>query len=148
MGHGERRAARRRGTALIEMALTAPIFFLLFIGVLDFGRVYYTAMTVTHAARAGAQYGAQNDITSTDIPGMKQAALDAANDVSGVTADARLFCKCASGATVDCIVDTCPEGVQQVYVEVTVSKTFTTLFPYPGIPTTTNLTRQARIRVQ
>ncbi len=146
MRHGEGKA--ERGTAFIEMALVLPLLFVLFIGVLDFGRVYYTAIAISHAARAGAQYGAQSNITSSDIPGMKQAALAAANDVSGVTTDARQFCQCASGASVDCTLGTCPEGVQQVYVEVTVDKVFTTLFPYPGIPQTTDLTRQATIRVQ
>ena len=148
MRHGERQAGRRRGTALIEMALTAPILFLLFIGVLDFGRVYYTAMALTQAARAGVQYGAQNDGTSTDIDGMKKAALDAAGDVAGITADALQFCQCASGASVDCVFGTCPEGAQQVYVQVTVTRVFSTLFPYPGIPQTTTLVRQASVRVQ
>ena len=135
---------------MVEMALVVPLLFLLFLGVLDFARVYYTAMAMTHAAREGAQYGAQNDTTSSDIPGMKQAALDTARDVdvSGVTADARQYCECNDGTTVDCITGTCPEGVQQVYVEVTVDKTFATLFPYPGIPHTTDLKRQATMRVQ
>ena len=39
-------------------------------------------------------------------------------------------------------------GVPQVYVRVTAQKTFTTLFPYPGIPKTTNLNRQATVRLQ
>ena len=33
-------------------------------------------------------------------------------------------------------------------VRVTAQKTFTTLFPYPGIPTTANLNRQATVRLQ
>ena len=33
-------------------------------------------------------------------------------------------------------------------VQVTAQKTFTTLFPYPGIPSTTNLNRKATIRLQ
>ena len=150
MRHVDRRIERSRGQGLVEMAVVLPLLLLLFVGVIDFGRVYYTTMTVAHAARAGAQYGAQNNTTSSDIPGMEQAALDAAGDVSDVTADARQFCQCASGQSVDCILDpdTCPEGVQQVYVQVTAEKVFTTMMQYPGIPNTADVKRQVTIRVQ
>jgi len=37
----------------VEFALISPLSFLLFIGCLDFGRVFYSAMAITHAARAG-----------------------------------------------------------------------------------------------
>jgi Flp pilus assembly protein TadG len=150
MRHGTGQRERRRGQSVVEMAIIVPLLFVLFLGILDFARVFYNAMTITHAAREGAQYGAQNDITSKDFDGMKQAALATANDIpgSGITADAQQFCKCSSGDTVDCITGVCPEGVPQVFVQVTVEKVFTTLFPYPGVPHTTDLRRQATIRVQ
>jgi len=139
---------RNRGQAIVEMAIALTLLLFLFVGTLDFGRIYYTTLGVAHAAREGAQYGAQSNTTSSDIAGMQQAALDAAGDVPGVTATARQYCKCASGTTVDCITDTCPEGAQQVYVEVTVDKVFNTILQYPGIPQTVDVTRQVTIRVQ
>jgi hypothetical protein len=33
-------------------------------------------------------------------------------------------------------------------VQVTVDETFTTLFPYPGLPRTADLNRRATVRVQ
>ena len=84
MTHGDDHK-QRRGLALTEFALTIPLAFVLFIGVLDFGRVFYTAMTVSHAARAGVQWGAQDNVRSGDFAGMRLAASDAAGDVSGVT---------------------------------------------------------------
>jgi len=36
----------------------------------------------------------------------------------------------------------------QVFVQVTVDKVFTTLFPYPGLPSTADLNRIATMRVQ
>src|SRR5262249_24992691 len=115
MRHADRQQ-RNRGQAIVEMAIALTLLLFLFVGTLDFARVYYTTLDVAHAAREGAQYGAQTNTTSSDIAGMQQAALDAAGDVPGVTASARQYCKCASGTTVDCITDTCPEGAQQVYV--------------------------------
>src|SRR5690349_3566186 len=114
---------QRRGQAIIEMAIVLPLVLFLLVGGIDFGRIYFTTMTVAHAARARAQYGAQRNGTSGDIAGMKQAALDAAGDVPGVTADARQYCQCASGTSVDCLDSTtCVEGAPQVYVEVTADK--------------------------
>lgn len=47
------------GAALVEMALVMPLLLLMALGAGDFGRVMYTAITLAHAARAGAAYGAQ-----------------------------------------------------------------------------------------
>jgi len=167
MTHGDDHK-QRRGLALTEFALTIPLAFVLFIGVLDFGRVFYTAMTVSHAARAGVQWGAQDNVRSGDFAGMRQAASDAAGDVSGVTTTACRYCKCADGtggcsscsgdsvlgASTDGCSDAsgclsaCALDAPQVYVSVGVAKTFTTLFPYPGVPRTTQLNRTAIMRAQ
>ena len=146
-----------------------PLAFVLFIGILDFGRVFYTAMTVSHAARAGVQWGAQDNVRSGDFAGMRQAASDAAGDVSGVTMTACRYCKCADGITGGCsscsgdsvlgtatdrcsdasgCLSACPLDAPQVYVSVRAAKTFTTLFPYPGVPRTTQLNRTAIMRAQ
>ena len=47
------------GAALVEMAVVMPLLLLMVLGVGDFGRVHYRAITLSHAARAGAAYGAQ-----------------------------------------------------------------------------------------
>src|SRR5438046_8950559 len=86
---------RCRGIALTEFVLVLPLAFVLFIGILDFGRVFYTAMTVSHAARAGVQYGAQDNIKSGDFPGMEQAARTAAGGVTPLrTMTAERHCRC------------------------------------------------------
>ena len=155
MTRADRHDARHRGQAVTEFALIAPLSFLLFVGCLDFGRVFYNAMAVTHAARAGAQYGAQSNILSVDNAGITQAALAAAGDVQGLTVNPAQCCQCANqngctggSGTVNCITGTCTEGAPQLFVQVTAQKTFTTLFPYPGVPRTTNLSRKATIRLQ
>ena len=45
----------RRGQALVEFALTAPVFLLLLMGVVDLGRVIYYYSTIDQAAAEGAR---------------------------------------------------------------------------------------------
>src|SRR5881396_735157 len=156
MTHGDRQLERRRGLAVTELS------FVLFIGILDFGRVYYSAIAVSHAARAGVQYGAQDNVKSGDFAGMRQAASDALGDVSNFTVTACRYCRCADGtgsctscnaggdgcSTGSGCLGTCSSDAPQVFVQVTVEKVFTTLFPYPGLPSTADLNRRATMRVQ
>lgn len=50
-----RRRRRTRGQSLVEFALVVPIFLLLLCGILDFGVVLYSRMTVINAAREAAR---------------------------------------------------------------------------------------------
>ena len=143
----------RRGQSLVELALTLPVLGILLIGTIDFARVYYAAMAVSQAARAGAAYGAQSVAKSGDDAGMAQAALTTANldltpAVTAASVHATHWCACADGTQVSCASGTCTEGVPRVYVSVEVDRTFQTLFPYPGIPSTVRLNRTATLRVQ
>lgn len=47
---------RSRGQALVEVALVAPLFFLLVFGTIDIGRVIWANDAVANAAREGARY--------------------------------------------------------------------------------------------
>ena len=46
----------RRGVAALEFALIAPALFLLPVGIIDVGRMMWTASTLDHVAREGARY--------------------------------------------------------------------------------------------
>ncbi|MBS4021937.1 MAG: pilus assembly protein [Dethiobacter sp.] len=48
----------QQGQAIVEMALVLPIIILLLMGIFEMGRVGNAYLTVTHAARHGARYGA------------------------------------------------------------------------------------------
>jgi hypothetical protein len=62
---------RRRGQSMVEFALIAPVFFMLFVGVLDFGRAgYYYATTSALArttARMAAAFNDSSGFTASDI---------------------------------------------------------------------------------
>jgi len=55
----------RSGQAMVEFALVLPIFLLLVIGVIEFGRAWNLAQTLTDAAREGARRAAVFDPTIT-----------------------------------------------------------------------------------
>jgi hypothetical protein len=55
---GRRRAAGKRGQALVEFALILPIFLLIILAVADLGRVYTTIIADEAGTREAADYGA------------------------------------------------------------------------------------------
>ncbi len=53
----------QQGAAALEFALVAPLFLILWFGVLDFGLVMYAKGLITHASQEGARYGAIYHLT-------------------------------------------------------------------------------------
>lgn len=45
-----------RGGTLVEMAVCLPIVILMMMGIFEFGRLYYTRVTVQHAVREAARF--------------------------------------------------------------------------------------------
>ncbi|TMG20361.1 MAG: pilus assembly protein [Chloroflexi bacterium] len=52
------RLRNKRGQALVEMALMAPVLFLMVLGASDLSRLFYYSTGITNAAREGARHGA------------------------------------------------------------------------------------------
>lgn len=61
------RSARRRGAATVEMAVVAPVIFLLVIGAVEFGRVMMVSNVLTAAAREGARVAIVPGGSNTDV---------------------------------------------------------------------------------
>ena len=136
-----------RGSLSVEFALALPMLVLMFMGVADMARVYKAACVVTHASHAGALYGSQNVTTAADTTGMKNAASNDAQELSGVEVSASETCKCSNGTVVSCSTGTCV-GTMRVFVSVSAQYSFQTLFTYPGIPSTIGLGRSTEMRAQ
>ncbi len=47
---------RQRGSAVVEMAIIAPIAFLLLIGIIEYSILFFTTLTMQYAVREGARY--------------------------------------------------------------------------------------------
>lgn len=136
------------GSAAVEMALILPLLALLALGVSEFGRIYFAAITVADAARAGAQYGAQNTVTSTDSAAINQAARNEAGDIGAIAASSNRFCRCPDGSSPSCTGTCTGYGIPEVFVRVSTSMTVTLLMRYPGMPATIPISRSATFRVQ
>lgn len=61
-----------RGQALVEFAIVAPIFLLMMLSIIEFGRAVYTIQMLDNAARVGARYaivhGAESSCPSGPMP--------------------------------------------------------------------------------
>jgi hypothetical protein len=129
------------------MAVVLPLLLVLLMGLADFGRLMYGASSVAYAARAGAAFGARTVGSSSNITGMRQAAVDAATDIGLQLADvaASQVCECADGTVIACTgTPICP---RLIYTQVVVTKSFSALSSYSGMGTRT-VTRTAKIRAQ
>lgn len=134
------------GSSLVELALTLPIFLLLLMAAVDFGRVYYLAMEVAGAAHAGAEYGVQSP---TDITGIKAAATADAPDVPNLSVTTPTYgCECADGTGYSASCSNSPTcSANVVYrVTVSVSATYKPIFPWPYIPSSMVLSNSATMR--
>ena len=47
---------RENGSSIVEFALVAPVFFFLFMGIIEFGILFWVNLTMQHAVREGARY--------------------------------------------------------------------------------------------
>lgn len=65
----------RRGTALVELALTLPIFIMVTLGIVEFGRAMMVAQLITNAAREGARLGIIDGSTNAEVENSIQSFL-------------------------------------------------------------------------
>jgi Flp pilus assembly protein TadG len=133
---------RKRGElaqSMVEFALTAPFLIILMLGVIDFGRVYFAYISVTNSARTGADVAAANCDPSCDADD-----LTAIREAVGLETTQLLN---TSPTNPDVSVST-GESLGSDFVDVTVSYTFTTLFPWPGLSDSMNVERTVSARVQ
>ena len=56
---------RRRGAAVVELAVTVPFLSLLAMGVVEYAQLTNAAQVVSNASRRGALYAAENETIST-----------------------------------------------------------------------------------
>jgi Flp pilus assembly protein TadG len=64
---GSRKRPTRRGAAVVEFALVAPIFFALILGIIEFGRMLMVQEILVNAAREGARAAILPGETDTQV---------------------------------------------------------------------------------
>ncbi len=127
---GRRRG--RRGHAAAELALLLPFLCFLCLVAVDYARLVNSLVTITNCARNGALFLSNQASYSTYYADVTAASLA---DAGGLSPSPTV----SSTTYTDAYGNPC--------VTVTVNYTFTTLVGYPGIPTSTALSRSISMPV-
>lgn len=160
-----------RGSAMVEMALTTPLFMLLIFGSFELGRIAYFAIEVQTASRAGASYGSVNlgndSASSTTV---QQAAKNDVRDLTNMTsltvntpitecvcetintssgtASFSGFLSCTNATITSCTGgDSTTQYYNIRYIKVDTQATVDPLIHIPGLPKTYTLFGSTRMRV-
>lgn len=136
------RLAAVSGQALIETALVLPILVTLLIGAADLARVAHASIAVSNAAKAGAQYGAQDGFTAQDATGIATAASNEASNLT-ITTTSSYACVCSDGSASTCLNTDCPTSHMEETVTVTTQATVTPAVHLPILPTSWKVQGQA-----
>lgn len=131
------------GQALIELSIGLSLLVLIVLGAVEFGQVAYTSIEVANAAKAGVQYGTQDNTTALDGTGIQNAASAAAPNLSGLTATSSNSCVCSDGTSSTCLNTDCPNSHMEDTVTVNTSYTLTPIISMPAFPSSFTLKGQA-----
>jgi Flp pilus assembly protein TadG len=134
----------RSGQTVVELAMLLPLLLVLCVGVIEIGRYAYFDILIANAARAGAQYGAQSLIQAADLNGITAAAQN--DGLNGMTVTAIQECGCPGGTPGAC--PTTAPCAQQVYVQVTASDTYNSLFGFRWLPVPTQLNLSSTVTMR
>jgi Flp pilus assembly protein TadG len=122
----------QRGQELVELSILIPLLLLIAFGVLDLGRAFHAAITITNAAREGVRYGT---IHPSDDAGIIAATLAEAQS-SGIDLSSSV------------IEVTCPEGCDSGFpLRVTIQYTFQLMMGWLVPDTNLQFVRYAEMMV-
>jgi Flp pilus assembly protein TadG len=137
------------GASAVEFAILAPLLIYVAIGLIDVGRYTYYAILAANAARAGAQYGAQDLAHVGQTNNIETAAT---TDGSGLSWHFTPAPACKVSVNTGAL-SACPTGNSSpatgsvYYLQVSVTGTFNTLVPYPGIGSSVSVSGSSTMRV-
>lgn len=131
---------RRTGQSLVEFAMVIPVFFLLMLGILDFGRIGLYFVAASDLARSGARYAADYNVgggfTDAQVVAYVKQQADGLT-MSNLTA---AYCSPATppnpitSATTSCYKP--PVGSTYVFIDRSVGNRVTVSIVYTFEPTT------------
>ena len=139
------------GTALVEVALAAPILVTLVLGIADFGMLAANTAALEGVTRVGAEYArnvCKGDMSSSCISSIKSTMTSTGNFSPPITfpSDPSASCECDDGSSITCGT-TCAVGKtpNRVLITVTASQQFSPILPWPGIPTSVTASTEMRV---
>ncbi len=148
-------ARRVSGIAAVELLLIAPVFAILFFGLMTLALASRLKMELSATTRAGADYAAYNLARSEDLPSIIDAAeVVAAYSNTPIIVTAEEYCGCLDTATevltvVSCSTGSCPAADTRPLRFIRIQASATHVFPWdlPGLPDSWSLTSTAEARV-
>ncbi len=146
---------RVSGIAAVELLLIAPVFAILFFGLMTLALASRLKMELSATTRAGADYAAYNLARSEDLPSIIDAAeVVAAYSNTPITVPAEEYCGCLDTATevltvVSCSTGSCPAADTRPLRLIRIQAAAVHVFPWdlPGLPDSWSLTSTAEARV-
>lgn len=147
---GRRNPSRnRRGAAAVELAILLPVLMFIWVVSVDWARIFYYSITLEYSCRDGAYFGSNytnvpyaydtNGNGTADSSEIQAAALGETSNLSPAPTVTVGYDTAYNGT----YASTTPTGNN--YIKVTVTYTFTTVTNFPGVPSSTVLTRSARM---
>ena len=114
----------RRGTALVEMALVLPIFVMVTLGIVEFGRAMMVGQLITNAAREGARLGIIDGSKNADVVSYVQSFLAEAAGIQSGNLTINITVTPAPGnpSAGNEVANALPRDLVTVYVSVPFSK--------------------------
>jgi len=73
---------KRRAHSLVEFALVLPVFFLLMFGILDFGRLFFTKVTLENAVRQAGRFAVTGNHLTDPSTGSLMTRVDSIIEVA------------------------------------------------------------------
>ena len=130
-----RRRHGRRGQALVEFALVAPLFFIVLFGIVEAGRFIFYYETLNNATREGARFAIVNGANTLGCPSGPPAPATTGCDTAGDNVRARVRQAAfgvLTGVTVTPTWD--PDNGRGSTVKVVASYTYRPLIPLVPLP--------------
>jgi len=117
----------QRGAAVIELAIVAPIFATLLVGMVDIGRGYSMKLQLEQTAQSSIEKVMNGQADKNSAAALKtEAATTAGVPEADVIVDYWLECNSARQGSYDSV---CADGtISRRYLTVQISKTFTPMF--------------------
>jgi Flp pilus assembly protein TadG len=130
------------GQSLVETALMFPILLTFLVGAADLARIAHASIAVANAAKAGAQYGAQNGFTANDSTGIIAATAAEAPNLTLTTVPSHT-CICSNGNASTCLTSDCPNSHKEEILTVSTSTTVAPMIHLPLLPSSFTVKGQA-----
>ncbi len=132
------------GNAVVEFALIVPVMAIMFLGLVDAGRVIDANARLNDGVTAGLRYAladayASADITTASFAGSGYADGEATSAYS-------MFCECPDGTSLVCSSQ-CTQGYKRIFVQIDMARSVSTLFNYPIIGATVDVSRSGFLQV-